>query len=212
MGDLDHVVDIDKNLFINVLHADTDNDDVDEIVSHSPYYDIDNFISTLTQNNKCFSILSTNIQCIRVKFDEVNISIEHLRTLNFEFSAICPQESCISDNDNLRQIELKGYKLIRQGKYQLTSKGGLVIYCHEKIYYEYKFKLNKYKTWEGQINQVKKGDNVAKPIIIGNIYRPPNELVDSYNEFISELSPVLKSLEKNKSEVIVSGNFNNRPS
>ena len=44
--------------------------------------------------------------------------------------------------------------------------------------------------------------------MIGNIYRPPNELVDFYNEFISELSPVLKSLEKNKSEVIVSGDFN----
>ncbi len=31
--------------------------------------------------------------------------------------------------------------------------------------------------------------------------------MDFYNEFISELSPVLKSLEKNKSEVIVSGDF-----
>ncbi len=77
-----------------------------------------------------------------------------------------------------------------------------------KCDYEYKFKLNKYKTWEGQIIQVKKGDILTKPIIIGNICRPPNELVDFYNEFISELSPVLKSLEKNKSEVIVSGDFN----
>ncbi len=32
--------------------------------------------------------------------------------------------------------------------------------------------------------------------------------MDSYNKFISDLSPVLKSLEKNKSEVIVSGAFN----
>ncbi len=37
------------------------------------------------------------------------------------------------------------------------------------------------------------------PIIIGNIYRPPNKLVDFYNEFISELSPVLKSFENNES-------------
>ncbi len=60
----------------------------------------------------------------------------------------------------------------------------------------------------GQIIQVKKGDNLTKLIIIDNIYRLPNELVDFYNEFISELSPVLKSLETNKIEVIVSGNFN----
>ncbi len=112
------------------------------------------------------------------KFDELNIFIEHLRTLNFEFCAICTQESCISDNDGLRQIELKCYKLIPQGKSQCSSKGGLVIYFHEKFDYQYKFKLNKYKTWEGQIIQLKKGDNLRKPIIIGNIYRPPNELVD----------------------------------
>ncbi len=82
-------------------------------------------ISTLTQNNKHFSILSTNIQFIRAKFDELKIFIEHLRTLNFEFSAICTQESCISDNDDLGQIELKGYKLISQGKSQCSNKGGI---------------------------------------------------------------------------------------
>ncbi len=79
MGDLDkdflqHVGGIEKNSFTNVLHANTDNDDDDgenQIVSYSPYYDIDNLISTLTQNNKRFSILNTNIQSIRVKFDEL---------------------------------------------------------------------------------------------------------------------------------------------
>ncbi len=127
---MQHVGGIEKNSFINVLHANTDNDDDDDdeiqIVSHSPYYDIDNLISTLTQNNKHFSILSTTIQFIRAKFDELKIFIEHLRTLNFEFSAICTQESCISDTDDLRRIELKGCKLIPQGKSQCSSKGGLV--------------------------------------------------------------------------------------
>lgn len=54
MGDLDkdflqHVGGIEKNSFINVLHANTDNDDDDDeiqIISHSPYYDMDNLIST----------------------------------------------------------------------------------------------------------------------------------------------------------------------
>ena len=107
----------------------------------------------------------------------------------------------------MKQVELKGYKLIPQGK-SSSSKGGLIIYLHEKFEHDYKLKLNKYKTWEGQIIQVKKGENLTKPIIIGNIYRPPNQLIDSYNEFINELSPVLKSLEKNNSEVIMSGDFN----
>ncbi len=78
----------------------------------------------------------------------------------------------------------------------------------KKFNYEYKYKFNKYKIWEGQVIQVKKGEYLTKPIIIGNIYRPPNELTDFHNEFISELSPVLKSLETNKCEVIISGDFN----
>ncbi len=92
-------------------------------------------ISTLTQNKNNFSILSTNIQSLRAIFDELNIFIEHLRTLNLEFSAICAQESCISDNDDLQQIELKGYKLISQRKSQCSGKGGLTIYLHEKFNY-----------------------------------------------------------------------------
>ncbi len=44
--------------------------------------------------------------------------------------------------------------------------------------FDYMFKLNKYKSCEGQIIQVKKGENLTTSIIIGNIYRPPNELMD----------------------------------
>ncbi len=119
----------------------------------------------------------------------------YLRTLNLEFSAICTQECCISDNYDSKQVELKSYKLISQGK-SSSSKGGLIIYLHEKFENHYKVKLNKYKTWEGQMIQVKKRENLIKPIIIGNIYRPPYQLIDSDNDFINELSPILKWLEK----------------
>ncbi len=116
-------------------------------------------ISTRTQNKNNFTILSTNIQSLRATFDELYIFIEHLRTLNLEFSAICTQECCIFDNDDRQQIELKGYKLISQSKYQCSSKGGLTIHLHEKFDYEYKFKLNKYKTWKFQVIQVKLRNN-----------------------------------------------------
>ncbi len=86
-------------------------------------------------------------------------------------------------------------QLISQGK-SSSSKDGLIIYLHEKLENDYKLKLNKYKTLEAQIIQVKKGENLTKPIIIGNIYLPPKQLKDPYNEFINELSPILKSLEK----------------
>ncbi len=68
--------------------------------------------------------------------------------------------------------------------------------------------LNTYRTWEGQFIQIKKGNQIHKPIIIGNIYRPPKELIDDYKEFTHELSPILQSLESTKNEVLISGDFN----
>ncbi len=56
--------------------------------------------------------------------------------------------------------------------------------------------------------QLKKGENLNKPINIVNIYRPPNDLLDSYNELIKELSAVLSTLQNNNNEVLVAGNFN----
>ncbi len=115
-GDLDkdfqkHVGGVENNSFINVLHTETDDDnetlDQPQIISHFLYYEDENLILTLSENKNKFSILSTNIQSIRAKFDELKIVIEYLRTLNLEFSAICTQECCISDNDDFKQVEVK---------------------------------------------------------------------------------------------------------
>ncbi len=154
-----------------------------------------------------FSIFSTNIQSIKSKFDELKIFIEHIGTLGIGFSAICTQESTISEGDDLSQLQLKGYNLVPQGK-SCTAKGGLIIYSHEQFKYDYKSKLNKCRTWEGQVIQLKNRGNLNKPINIVNIYRPPNDLLDSYNEFIKELSPVLSTLQNNNNEVRVAGDFN----
>ncbi len=80
-----------------------------------------------------------------------------------------------------------------QGK-SCSVKRGLIIYLHDEFKYDYKSKLNKYKTWEGQVIQLKKGENFNKPIV--------HKM--SYNE----ISPVLSTLENNKNEVIVTGYFN----
>ncbi len=56
--------------------------------------------------------------------------------------------------------------------------------------------------------QLKKGENLNKPINIVNIYRPLNDLLDSYNEYIKEVFPVLSMLQNNNNEVKVAGHFN----
>ncbi len=111
---------------------------------------MENLIPFLTKSKNGFSIFSTNIQSIRVKFDELQIFVEHLRTLNFEFSAICTQDSFISDRDDLSQIELKCYTLTPQGK-SCSKNGGLVIYLHEQFKHEYKLKLTNKTLWRGSL-------------------------------------------------------------
>ncbi len=61
---------------------------------------------------------------------------------------------------------------------------------------------------EGQVIQIKKGDILNKPLNIGTFYRPLNELTDSYNEFIRELSLIQSTLENNKNDIIIAGDFN----
>ncbi len=88
------------------------------------------------------------------------------------FSAICIQENWQSENSNISQIQLEGYKLTPQGK-PCSSKGGLMIYLNEKYEYDVKVKLIGYETWKSQVIEVKKCEYLSNTILLGNIYRPP---------------------------------------
>ncbi len=90
----------------------------------------------------------------------------------------------------------------------MYSKSELIIYLQDKFEYTYKNKLSNYDTWEGQIIQVKKGELLNKPIIIGNIYHPTRDIVEKYSEFTNEFVHVLDRRETMNSEVIIIGDFN----
>ena len=52
------------------------------------YYDFEKFKSVAKNNNKHFSILSSNIQSINAKFSELEAFVNALSSLNFKFSII----------------------------------------------------------------------------------------------------------------------------
>ena len=131
----------------------------------------------------CFSIISSNIQFINVKFSELEAFIEELKTENVKFSVICVQASCISKNDDFSHIQLDGYNCITQGKAS-SKKGGLIIYVDSKYTYEVIQNLNNYKLWEGLIIKTSEG-GLTKPAITGIIYRPPRNLNDNREQFIT---------------------------
>ena len=63
--------------------------------------------------------------------------------------------------------------------------------------------------WEGLLIDIS-GGNLSKHITLGNIYRPPklnnNDL--RISTFIDEFAPILSKLGNEKSETIITGDFN----
>ena len=131
------------NCLNNILNTKNNNDDNELPIIRRSSYDADMF-STLAENNKHnLSVLSSNIQSINSKFTELEAFGDELSTVNFKFSIICLQESWMSETGDLSLIQLKGYDCIAQGK-SSSSKGGLITYVDQHLYYELLMNLNTY--------------------------------------------------------------------
>ena len=177
------------------------------LIRQSSYYDYDKFKQLANTSQQCFTILSSNIQSINTKFDELKAYVTYLSTINFKFSVICLQECCISNNDDLSLIQLNGYNCITQGK-SCSAKGGLIVYLDDSLDYELIMTINNYEHWEGQVIQVS-GGSLAHAVTIVNLYRPPRPSRENYQNFIDELSTVISTIkQKCKKNIILAGDFN----
>ena len=87
--------------------------------------------------------------------------------LSYVFSVISIQESWLTEQDDLCNIQLENYTKISLGKTSST-KGGLIMYIPTQ--YEYmvcNLKIN----WEGQFIEIT-GGCLIKPVIVGNSMSP----------------------------------------
>ena len=155
---------------------------------------------------KDFTILSLNCQSLPAKIDNLTVLLETIAT-DFKVSAICLQETWLSNDSDTSLFELYGYKLISAGKF-CSVHSGLMIYLSD----EYNFKcLNLHEQssiWDGLFIEVYGKPLNRKKLVIGNIYRPPRETIENYHTFSSELAPILTFLNKSKCEVVIAGDFN----
>ena len=92
-----------------------------------------NLFRFVLKENK-FNIFSLNIQSIRAKLNEFQILLSQLKLKNFEFSAICFQETWLMDEAYLSLLQLPCYTLISQSTI-CSSHGGLAIYLHDTFNY-----------------------------------------------------------------------------
>ena len=88
---------------------------------------------------------------IHAKFDELETIIELYNTHEFQFSVICFQECWISEQQDVSQLKLNGYKCIYQGK-SCSTKGGIVIFLQKRFNYKINLSVNTSDIWEGLLS------------------------------------------------------------
>ena len=206
---LHHFGGVKNNSLLNVLKIDYDTSGESnpiELITQSSYYDLETFSELLNSKGNNFSILSTNIESINAKFSEIEIFINSLREKKLTIDAICFQECWLPENFNMSLLELNGYQCIYQAK-SCSNKGGLLIYLCDEYTYKLDLQVNSSNSWEGQFIEVM-GGNLSKNIIIGNIYRPPRNLIADFQTFYEELKPILEKYGKNKKNITLLGDCN----
>ena len=115
-----------------------------------------------------FSILNLNIHSLSSKFDAFIALLSLFDEKGIHFSAICLQETWVSNNHETGIFNLSGYHLIHAGKLC----GGLIIYLSDLFSCNVKHVYNNSSLWEGLFAEVQ-GGNLESKLIICNIYRPP---------------------------------------
>ena len=203
---------LNQNSLISILNLDTEQESetsvLSQMIRNSPYYDNEQFTKLINekQGNKHFTILSTNIESVNAKIDELIIFIETLREVNFEFSAICLQECWITDDANLSHIQIEGYTFISNQSI-VGRKGGLITFLNNKYNYKTLSHQNLSTIWEGQFLEIN-GFELNKKLLLGNIYRPPRNSQENYNIFMNDMKSILTSYERLNFDFIFAGDFN----
>ena len=198
-----------RNSLTHVLHFDDDTIDNDigefNIITHSPYYNDEKIINLFKDDTHNFIVLSLNIQSLRAKFDQLSVLLSHFENF-FKISAICLQETWLSEDSDLSCLSLPNYNFIHKAK-RVSEHGGLGIFLHNDYTFKELKSTKMSELFEAQFIAVN-NDMYANNIIIGNFYRPPRDLVINYQNFTSDLEQIMQNFRLFKEEILICGDFN----
>ena len=197
---------------VNLLNEelDFDEDEAPILFKHSTYYDNDSFINAMKLKKDSFIVISLNCQSLRAKFNQLKVYLELFQRNNISISAICLQETWLSDQDDVSLLQLEGYTLISKGK-SCSAHGGVAIYLHNRFKYSV-ISFPQSNVWDGLAIKVNEdisrtGTITQKNIILGNIYRPPRQNVENIKTFSKEVVQLFNVLQHYK-QVVIAGDFN----
>lgn len=197
----------DNNDLIHILNLVPTYDNPDDILipNRSNYHDIDGMINFLEAHQDSVTVLSLNIRSFFKNNNKLLTVLEKLHENKLSFDVICIQECWLADDVDVNQLQINQYKLFHQGfNPECSTRGGLMCYVNNELTCNTISTYNKFKTWEGLFIEIKI-NNVLK-ITVGNIYRPPHDEV--FNLFLEEFLPVVESVNRSASNLLLTGDFN----
>ena len=174
------------------------------------YYDNNKFIDTLKKKNDSFNVLSLNCQSLNAKFSQLQVYIELLKQNNVLISAICLQETWLSEQDDCSLLQLEDYNFISKGK-SCSAHGGVAIYLHKQFNYFIQ-PHQESNSWDGLFIKVTIESNssknlLQKSLVIGSVYRPPRQNVDQIKLFSNEIIQLIDTFSHFR-YVVIGGDFN----
>ena len=151
-------------------------------------------VPTLSFNARGLSVVHLNVRSLLGKMDQLRLLCQRngvdIMTLS---------ETWLIKGIDDGEIELPGYSIIRRDRGERIG-GGVIIYIRDGLVFTERndFHNNNEAIWI-QVNRSR-----CKPLIIGCIYRPPNQQVDKFLEDFNNSSAGIES----HSDKIILGDFN----
>lgn len=175
-------------------------------VSHCDYYLANTFNKKCDQlciSESCMSLIHINIRSIHKNIDAIS---DYLETLNVKFTIIGMSETWLHEN-NAHCYSIDGYNHFYQ--HRLNKKGGGVsIFVKDNLQVKYRDDLSVNETYmEAIFIEVSNEDIMEcdRNVLIGVIYRPPNQDIKLLTEKMSE---ILHSIKREGKLLYFMGDFN----
>jgi len=121
---------------LDILHLENEDENVEDgmpdVLTHSPYYNDEEATQVFSNKKNVFKLLSLNCQSLFSKFDQLQIYLNHYNNNNCSFPVICIQETWLSADHDVTQLQLDGYKFIYKPKLA-SLHGGVAFYIKESF-------------------------------------------------------------------------------
>ena len=175
-----------------------------ENVSNCRYYTENTFLKKckdLSMHNN-FSIIQLNIRSTAKNLCSFE---NYLICLNHSFTVIGLSETWLNESNN-HCYSINGYNHVSQCRNNRVG-GGVSLYIKDRLSYQFRSEFSRNESYiECIFVEIPKSETgLTKNMVVGMIYRPPNQDVNNFNE---SLTAILQTVKQENKLLCIMGDFN----